>query len=173
MLLILAGISIALLTGENGILTKASDSKRQSEEAQIIEEIKLAWNAVQINGIKDNMVIGDKATALVTELEKNNPPETPTATVDGNNINVTYKGYQATINTLTGVVGLEGSGNGGTTPEQGNTEINWEQIMETATKHPDQTSTNDIGIDANGNVCNLDYWIYDKSEHRKQRSNAW
>ena len=41
-LLILAGISIAMLTGENGILTKAEESKNQTEEAQAIEEVKLA-----------------------------------------------------------------------------------------------------------------------------------
>mgnify|MGYP007032393194 CR=1 FL=1 len=42
-LLILAGISIALLTGENGILTRASSSQIQNEEKQAIESINLAF----------------------------------------------------------------------------------------------------------------------------------
>ena len=33
-LLILAGISIAMLTGENGILTRANDAKNKTEEAE-------------------------------------------------------------------------------------------------------------------------------------------
>lgn len=41
-LLILAGVSIATLTGENGILTRANDAKNQTEEAEEIEKIKLA-----------------------------------------------------------------------------------------------------------------------------------
>ena len=39
--------------------------------------------------------------------------------------------------------------------------INWEQIMQTATKHPDQHDTNDIGLDVNGNPINLDLWNYE------------
>lgn len=41
-LLILAAISIATLTGENGILTKASAAKLKSEKADMEEKIKLA-----------------------------------------------------------------------------------------------------------------------------------
>ena len=41
MLLILAGISIAILTGENGILTKADTSVRQTDIVETKEQIKL------------------------------------------------------------------------------------------------------------------------------------
>lgn len=41
-MLILAGISIATLTGENGILTKATAAKLKSEKADMEEKIKLA-----------------------------------------------------------------------------------------------------------------------------------
>ena len=37
-LLILAGVSIAMLTGQNGILTKAQNAKNRTEEAQANEE---------------------------------------------------------------------------------------------------------------------------------------
>ena len=40
-LLILAGVTIATLTGENGILTKASDAKEDTVIAQDEEMIKL------------------------------------------------------------------------------------------------------------------------------------
>ncbi len=55
-LLILAAISIATLTGENGILTKASAAKLRSEKAEIEEKIKLAVMASRIgeNGTEIN-----------------------------------------------------------------------------------------------------------------------
>lgn len=40
-LLILAGVSIATLTGNNGILTRANEAKEKSEKAKIIEQIQL------------------------------------------------------------------------------------------------------------------------------------
>ena len=43
-LLILAGVSIAMLTGQNGILTQASNAKREQEYSSVVEGIKLAVN---------------------------------------------------------------------------------------------------------------------------------
>ena len=43
-LLILAGVSIATLTGQNGILTRATDSKTQTEIAEEKEAISLAYS---------------------------------------------------------------------------------------------------------------------------------
>lgn len=43
-LLILAGITIATLTGQNGILTRAAESKKNTEKAQVEEYVKLAIN---------------------------------------------------------------------------------------------------------------------------------
>lgn len=47
-LLILAGVSIATLTGENGILTRAQEAKTKTEEAEDIEKIRLAIAEAQI-----------------------------------------------------------------------------------------------------------------------------
>ena len=44
-LLILAGISISMLSGDNSILKKAADSKKNTEESQIIEEAKIDFLA--------------------------------------------------------------------------------------------------------------------------------
>ena len=46
-LLILAGVSIAMLTGENGILNKATSARSATNEAEAIERINLALNAVK------------------------------------------------------------------------------------------------------------------------------
>ena len=46
-LLILAGVSIAMLTGENGILTQANNSKYSTARAEAVERINLALNAVK------------------------------------------------------------------------------------------------------------------------------
>ena len=44
-LLILAGISIAMLTGNNGLLTKANDAKSETSKAEVIERINMELNA--------------------------------------------------------------------------------------------------------------------------------
>ena len=41
-LLILAGVTVATLTGDNGLLTKAGEAKKASEQANLEEEVKLA-----------------------------------------------------------------------------------------------------------------------------------
>ena len=47
-LLILAGVSIAMLTGENGILTQAQNAKNKTEEAEEKEKIQLAITEAQL-----------------------------------------------------------------------------------------------------------------------------
>ena len=49
-LLILAGISIAMLSGNNGILQRATESKTYSDTSQIQERINLAYHSSLING---------------------------------------------------------------------------------------------------------------------------
>ena len=50
MLLILAGITIAILTGDNGILTKATESSETSEREKTRERIGLSVQAANIEG---------------------------------------------------------------------------------------------------------------------------
>ena len=57
-LLILAGVSIAMLTGQNGILTQAQNAKNRTEEAQGEEENKLN----EYNNIINNYVNGGTTT---------------------------------------------------------------------------------------------------------------
>ena len=43
-LLILAGVSIAMLTGDNGILTQASTSKTKTHVAEVVERVNMELN---------------------------------------------------------------------------------------------------------------------------------
>ena len=47
-LLILAGVSISLVMGDNGILKKAQGAVNKYSEAEIVEQIKLAYSAYQM-----------------------------------------------------------------------------------------------------------------------------
>ena len=101
-LLILAAVSISTLTGENGLLTKASDAKDKSTEAEVKEDVGLAWNSVQTDGIIENWDLNKKATELQAELQKKD--SSATVTVDGNNLKVSYRSYEVTINTEDGTI---------------------------------------------------------------------
>ena len=104
-LLILAGVTIASLTGENGLLSRATQAKDKTTEAEVKDEVGLAWNAVQIDGLQQGWTINEKATALATELKINSSD----VKVTGNNVEVTYKGYKVTINTVNGSIVAEKS----------------------------------------------------------------
>ena len=47
-LLILAGVTIATLMGDNGILTRASEAQNEQADATVKDAISLAWNEYQI-----------------------------------------------------------------------------------------------------------------------------
>lgn len=49
-LLILAGVTIASLTGENGILQKTEISKKENEKAKELELIRLATTSARVKG---------------------------------------------------------------------------------------------------------------------------
>ena len=66
-LLILAGVTIATLTGDNGILTRAQDAKTNNEIAEEKEAIGLAYNGV----MADSLATGVEAAKLQNELRSN------------------------------------------------------------------------------------------------------
>ena len=53
-LLILAGVSIAMLTGDNGILTKATDSKTATSKAEVMEKINMELNGQMANAMAED-----------------------------------------------------------------------------------------------------------------------
>lgn len=50
-LLILAGVSIAMLTGDNGILTRANDAKSKNSQAEVLEKVNMELNAQLANAM--------------------------------------------------------------------------------------------------------------------------
>ena len=71
-LLILAGVSIAMLTGENGILTQAQNAKNKTEEAErneagILNEYENKLKLLQ----KSNKIIQLVKNSKLSEKEKN------------------------------------------------------------------------------------------------------
>ena len=80
-LLILAGVSIAMLTGENGILTQANTSKSETAKAEAIERINLALNAVKAEIYEQQVT--NKTYAPVDEDNKLDTAITGSLTLDG------------------------------------------------------------------------------------------
>ena len=71
-LLILAGVTIATLTGDNGILSKVETAKMETDEGKIVEEIKLGYNAVKIGSNLNGWNKDTEAAELETELTNMN-----------------------------------------------------------------------------------------------------
>lgn len=70
-LLILAGVSIAMLTGENGILSKASTAKDESVKAEVVEAVKLGIAEIQADKLDTtNTVKGTSGKLTVDEIAK-------------------------------------------------------------------------------------------------------
>ncbi len=91
-----------MLSGDNGILQRTTDAKERTGEAQIKEEIGLAWNGVQAEGIVNGWNINKKAEELQNELQ--NEDSSASTKVSENNIEVSYKGYETTIDDETGSI---------------------------------------------------------------------
>ena len=66
-LLILAGVSIAMLTGDNGILTKASSSNERNSIAQIKEDVSLAVSEIMANKA-DPTYNGNESTLSIKNI---------------------------------------------------------------------------------------------------------
>ena len=87
-LLILAGVSISMLTGENGIITQAQQSKLQTEIGKEKEYITLSVSAVK----GDKISRGDTSEITSGELQNEINNYTDEATVTGSGtLTVTYE----------------------------------------------------------------------------------
>ena len=69
-LLILAGISIAMLTGQNRILNRAAEAKEKTRVAQEDENEKLQGYEKIINQYAENLPIGEETTPYLPDKEK-------------------------------------------------------------------------------------------------------
>ena len=64
-LLILAGVSIAMLTGNNGILTQANNAKTDSANAEVAEKINMELQAFKA----DILAYGSIKSTTITDAE--------------------------------------------------------------------------------------------------------
>ena len=85
-LLILAGISLNLVLGENGIVTKAKDAREQTIIGHEKEQINLAYSACKTRENFDDLVT---AIELETEMKKSN--ENVSVAADGDNLVITFE----------------------------------------------------------------------------------
>ena len=78
-LLILAGVTIATLTGDNGILTKAQNSKEKNAQKTVEEQINLAVQASKINEglVIDKDILEQELTNNGIEITKSENDELP------------------------------------------------------------------------------------------------
>lgn len=79
-LLILAGVSIAMLTGDNGILNKATDASEKTLAAEAEEAIKLAVNVVLANKLDPSVTDSSKKEINFTNINAANNDSNVTLT---------------------------------------------------------------------------------------------
>ena len=145
-LLILAGISIAMLTGQNGILSKAQDAETKTDEAEDIEKIKLSVSEAQISGNGyQKLSQNNLQQALDNKFNKNDVVVLDNG--DGTftiSCLDTLKDYKITINGV----------------EKG---IDWNEAMKNAVAPQIQDETRNegvIGIGTDGQPVDMDLWEY-------------
>ena len=94
-LLILAGVSIAMLTGNNGLLTKTNDSAIETEKAEIRENVELAISAVYTDMLAGDPTadfnLAGKESEIATEITKTNAFDGNTDKVTEGTGTLTYK----------------------------------------------------------------------------------
>ena len=101
-LIILAGVSINLVLGDNGILTKAKEAKEESNEAQVKEKMQLAVQEYVINrNTGDSTSLQDILRANLDESKIEDVTENGKAAV------VTYDGERIKIDLDKGTIGQD------------------------------------------------------------------
>ena len=97
-LLILAGVSIAMLTGKNGILTRASESSEASIVGEIDEAVKLGIAEIVTNQMDPTFNSAASGVVVNKDLTVDNVAKAITQ----NNANLTATAGEATIPTTGG-----------------------------------------------------------------------
>lgn len=94
-LLILAGITIAMLTGENGILTKAKTADTDTKNAEAAERINMELQAFKTDILANGSIQAETARKAETNLnlEKNS------ITTNDNPVTISYEGKTGSIYT--------------------------------------------------------------------------
>ncbi len=93
-LLILAGVSIAMLTGQNGILTRANEAKQDTAVAEVVERINMELNAVYADALSGRTTFDAE---YVSDLNKNLAGQATAVLTSANKITITGTGDYDTI----------------------------------------------------------------------------
>ena len=152
-LLILAGVSLNLILGNNGIITKAKESRTETRMAQIDELVNLAIGDAYTEGIGSITDSGLKS-ALNNRLGEG------TYDISGDETT----GWKVTVKETGKTYDITANGDTGSSEESGTT-VDWDAVLEDARKNPEkykdenQSGTNgDIGIGTDGLPVNMDLW---------------
>ena len=92
-LLILAGISISMLTGQNGILNRAQEAKVKDEESQAQEEVTIALNYLQIENETSSATLTQENKRKILEDELKKSAKDSTVIINGNGYKVNHRKY--------------------------------------------------------------------------------
>ena len=123
-LLILAGVSIAMLTGNNGILTQASTAQKNTDKQNAIEKINVALQAIKTQVVAEKTAntayqptanLTDLTAADVTGISTTDTGYTVTPT--GSTITITYTNTSTGTN-VSGSIDLSGANGGEITKAQ-------------------------------------------------------
>lgn len=151
-LLILAGITISLVLNNNGIIHRAKDASDTNMEALIREELTMAWSGVEIDRQAYGWDINQMATKLSQDLPEGN------VSVAGTIVKVSnYKGYNADINSETGIVVIS----------KGET-IDFEAIKVNAKAN--RQGYEAIGIGTDGSIVDMSLWYYEPNGSKEEIS---
>ena len=105
-LLILAGVSIAMLTGENGILNQATDARDDTKAAEIREKVEMAVQAAYAAQLAANPTSTAELaeTAVAAQYNTDNSASISftgsgpwTATIDGYTVTLTRSNKTFTV----------------------------------------------------------------------------
>lgn len=110
-LLILAGVSIAMLTGQNGILTRASEAGKETAIANAKEKVTLAINEAITDYYKDTYTGSETsgttlysaskaALGKLNEAEESGARITVAESSGTTTVSITYKGTEEAKGTL-------------------------------------------------------------------------
>ena len=88
-LLILAGVSIAMLTGQNGVLTRATDAKEDTAVAEAVERINMELNAAYALILSGDITGTTFSEQDIAEVQANLPEGYVAGTKDTNTLTIT------------------------------------------------------------------------------------
>ncbi len=154
-LLILAGVSIAMLTGDNGILNKAIDAKDTTSKAQIIENVQIDILAKQSEKKGGNLTTSE----LEDILNKYG-----TVSGDGDDKKLTTKegNYEISVKDITGDIDVDGPNKDnvetqkpGLYDENDSLIVSWDELVNTY-KLDVTSDYNSLTIeDSSQTLCNI------------------